>query len=57
MEKTDRAAVVAGQFRWSDIGIVGRDLRHRAARQAGNAIHGTVVARTRTTASSMPTTG
>ena len=29
MEKTDRAAVVAGNFRWSDIGSLGRDLRHR----------------------------
>jgi len=43
MEKTDRAAVVACDFRWSDIGswdaifeIAGRD-------KAGNAVHGDVV--------------
>jgi mannose-1-phosphate guanylyltransferase / mannose-6-phosphate isomerase len=43
MEKTERAAVIAGNFRWSDIGswdaifdIVARD-------QSGNAVHGAVV--------------
>jgi mannose-1-phosphate guanylyltransferase/mannose-6-phosphate isomerase len=43
MERTDRAAVVTGQFRWSDIGswdaifdIADRD-------KSGNAVHGSVV--------------
>ena len=43
MEKTDRAAVVDGQFRWSDIGSWDAifDIAQRDA--AGNAIQGTVV--------------
>ncbi|MBM3527007.1 MAG: mannose-1-phosphate guanylyltransferase/mannose-6-phosphate isomerase [Alphaproteobacteria bacterium] len=43
MEKTDRAAVVAGQFRWSDIGSWDAifDVAERDA--AGNAVHGTAV--------------
>jgi mannose-1-phosphate guanylyltransferase / mannose-6-phosphate isomerase len=43
MEKTDRAAVVAGNFRWSDIGSWDAifDIAERDA--AGNAVHGTVV--------------
>ena len=43
MEKTDRAAVVDGNFRWSDIGSWDAifDIAPRDA--AGNAIHGTVV--------------
>ena len=43
MEKTDRAAVVAGQFRWSDIGSWDAlfDITPRDA--AGNVLHGPVV--------------
>ena len=43
MEKTDRAAVVAGDFRWSDIGSWDAlfDITPRDA--AGNVVHGPVV--------------
>jgi len=43
MERTDRAAVVTGDFRWSDIGSWEAifDIAERDA--AGNAVHGTVV--------------
>src|SRR4051812_4842683 len=44
MEKTDRAAVVAGNFAWSDIGSWDAILDVAARDKAGNAVHGTVVA-------------
>jgi mannose-1-phosphate guanylyltransferase/mannose-6-phosphate isomerase len=43
MEKTDRAAVVAGNFRWSDIGSWDAIFDIAERDQSGNAIHGTVV--------------
>ncbi|AMN43408.1 mannose-1-phosphate guanylyltransferase/mannose-6-phosphate isomerase [Rhodoplanes sp. Z2-YC6860] len=43
MEKTDRAAVVAGNFAWSDIGSWDAILDVAARDKAGNAVHGTVV--------------
>jgi mannose-1-phosphate guanylyltransferase / mannose-6-phosphate isomerase len=43
MEKTDRAAVVAGNFRWSDIGSWDAIFDIAERDNAGNAIHGTVV--------------
>jgi mannose-1-phosphate guanylyltransferase/mannose-6-phosphate isomerase len=43
MEKTSRAAVVVGNFRWSDIGSWDALLDISARDGAGNAIHGNVV--------------
>ena len=43
MEKTDRAAVVAGNFRWSDIGSWDAIFDVAQRDKSGNAIHGTVV--------------
>ena len=43
MEKTDRAAVVAGNFRWSDIGSWDAILDIAERDKFGNAVHGTVV--------------
>ena len=43
MEKTDRAAVVAGNFRWSDIGSWDAIFDIATRDKSGNAIHGTVV--------------
>jgi mannose-1-phosphate guanylyltransferase/mannose-6-phosphate isomerase len=43
MEKTDRAAVVAGNFAWSDIGSWDAILDVAPRDKAGNAVHGTVV--------------
>jgi mannose-1-phosphate guanylyltransferase/mannose-6-phosphate isomerase len=43
MEKTDRAAVVAGNFRWSDIGSWDAIFDIAERDKSGNAIHGTVV--------------
>ena len=43
MEKTDRAAVVAGSFGWSDIGSWDAILDVAPRDKSGNAIHGTVV--------------
>src|SRR3954469_20369218 len=43
MEKTDRAAVVAGNFRWSDIGSWDAIFDIAERDKAGNAVHGTVV--------------
>jgi len=43
MEKTDRAAVVAGAFRWSDIGSWDAIFDIAARDTAGNAVHGPVV--------------
>ncbi len=43
MEKTDRAAVVAGKFRWSDIGSWDAIFDIATRDKSGNAIHGTVV--------------
>ncbi|MEA2908882.1 MAG: mannose-phosphate guanylyltransferase / mannose-6-phosphate isomerase [Bradyrhizobium sp.] len=43
MEKTDRAAVVAGTFRWSDIGSWDAIFDIAERDNFGNAIHGTVV--------------
>jgi mannose-1-phosphate guanylyltransferase/mannose-6-phosphate isomerase len=43
MEKTDRAAVVAGSFGWSDIGSWDAILDVAQRDKLGNAIHGTVV--------------
>ena len=43
MEKTDRAAVVAGNFRWSDIGSWDAIFDIAPRDKSGNAIHGTVV--------------
>ena len=58
MEKTDRAAVVEGRFRWSDIGSWDAifDIAERDA--AGNAVHGPVVdGRTRIIAWCIPMSG
>jgi len=44
MEKTDRAAVVAGQFRWSDIGSWDALFDITPRDSAGNVLHGPVVA-------------
>jgi mannose-1-phosphate guanylyltransferase/mannose-6-phosphate isomerase len=43
MEKTDRAAVIAGNFRWSDIGSWDAIFDIAPRDTAGNAVHGTVV--------------
>ena len=43
MEKTDRAAVVAGNFRWSDIGSWDAIFDIAEHDKSGNAVHGTVV--------------
>ena len=43
MEKTDRAAVVAGTFRWSDIGSWDAIFDVAERDKSGNAVHGTVV--------------
>ena len=43
MEKTDRAAVVAGNFRWSDIGSWDAIFDIAERDKSGNAIQGTVV--------------
>jgi mannose-1-phosphate guanylyltransferase/mannose-6-phosphate isomerase len=43
MEKTDRAAVVAGNFRWSDIGSWDAIFDIAERDKAGNAVHGSVV--------------
>jgi mannose-1-phosphate guanylyltransferase/mannose-6-phosphate isomerase len=43
MEKTDRAAVVAGSFRWSDIGSWDAIFDIAERDKSGNAVHGTVV--------------
>jgi mannose-1-phosphate guanylyltransferase/mannose-6-phosphate isomerase len=43
MEKTDRAAVVVGNFTWSDIGSWDALFDVARADEAGNVIHGTVV--------------
>jgi mannose-1-phosphate guanylyltransferase/mannose-6-phosphate isomerase len=43
MEKTDRAAVIAGNFRWSDIGSWDAIFDIAPRDTSGNAIHGTVV--------------
>ena len=43
MERTDRAAVVAGRFRWSDIGSWDAVFDVADRDKSGNAIHGTVV--------------
>src|SRR6187399_2389 len=43
MEKTDRAAVVAGNFRWSDIGSWEAIFDIAERDKSGNAVHGTVV--------------
>jgi mannose-1-phosphate guanylyltransferase/mannose-6-phosphate isomerase len=43
MEKTDRAAVIAGNFRWSDIGSWDAIFDIAERDKSGNAIHGTVV--------------
>ncbi|MFZ0095786.1 MAG: mannose-1-phosphate guanylyltransferase/mannose-6-phosphate isomerase, partial [Pseudolabrys sp.] len=43
MEKTDRAAVVAGQFRWSDIGSWDALFDITPRDTAGNVLHGPVV--------------
>jgi mannose-1-phosphate guanylyltransferase/mannose-6-phosphate isomerase len=43
MEKTDRAAVVAGNFRWSDIGSWDAIFDIAARDKAGNAVQGSVV--------------
>jgi len=43
MEKTDRAAVVAGNFGWSDIGSWDAILDIAERDKSGNAVHGTVV--------------
>ncbi|MCX7313912.1 MAG: mannose-1-phosphate guanylyltransferase/mannose-6-phosphate isomerase [Alphaproteobacteria bacterium] len=44
MEKTDRAAVIAGNFRWSDIGSWDAIFDIAERDKSGNAVHGTVVA-------------
>jgi mannose-1-phosphate guanylyltransferase/mannose-6-phosphate isomerase len=43
MEKTDRAAVVAGRFRWSDIGSWDAIFDIAERDKSGNAVHGTVM--------------
>jgi mannose-1-phosphate guanylyltransferase/mannose-6-phosphate isomerase len=43
MEKTDRSAVVAGQFRWSDIGSWDAIFDIAERDKSGNAVQGTVV--------------
>jgi mannose-1-phosphate guanylyltransferase/mannose-6-phosphate isomerase len=43
MERTDRAAVVAGRFRWSDIGSWDAIFDIAPRDPAGNAVHGAVV--------------
>ena len=43
MEKTDRAAVVAGDFRWSDIGSWDAIFDITPRDKSGNVVHGTVV--------------
>ena len=43
MEKTDRVAVVAGNFRWSDIGSWDAVFDIAERDKSGNAVHGTVV--------------
>jgi mannose-1-phosphate guanylyltransferase/mannose-6-phosphate isomerase len=43
MEKTDRAAVVEGNFRWSDIGSWDAIFDIAKPDQSGNVVHGTVV--------------
>jgi mannose-1-phosphate guanylyltransferase/mannose-6-phosphate isomerase len=43
MEKTERAAVIAGDFRWSDIGSWDAIFDIAARDKSGNAIHGAVV--------------
>ncbi len=43
MEKTDRAAVVVGNFRWSDIGSWDAIFDIAERDKAGNAVHGAVV--------------
>jgi mannose-1-phosphate guanylyltransferase/mannose-6-phosphate isomerase len=43
MERTDRAAVATGDFRWSDIGSWDAIFEIAARDQSGNAVHGTVV--------------
>ena len=45
MEKTDRMAVVAGQFRWSDIGSWDALFDITARDAAGNVLQGEVVTR------------
>ena len=45
MEKTERAAVVVGAFRWSDIGSWDALLDISPRDGAGNAVHGTAVVR------------
>jgi mannose-1-phosphate guanylyltransferase/mannose-6-phosphate isomerase len=44
MEKTDRAAVAAGKFRWSDIGSWDAIFDIAERDKSGNAVHGTVIA-------------
>jgi mannose-1-phosphate guanylyltransferase/mannose-6-phosphate isomerase len=43
MEKTDRAAVAAGKFRWSDIGSWDAIFDIAERDKSGNAVHGTVI--------------
>jgi len=43
MEKTDRAAVIAGKFRWSDIGSWDAIFDIAPRDKSGNALHGAVV--------------
>jgi mannose-1-phosphate guanylyltransferase/mannose-6-phosphate isomerase len=43
MEKTDRAAVVTGNFRWSDIGSWDAIFDIASRDKSGNSVHGTVV--------------
>jgi mannose-1-phosphate guanylyltransferase/mannose-6-phosphate isomerase len=43
MEKTDRAAVIAGNFRWSDVGSWDAIFDIASRDKSGNATHGTVV--------------
>ena len=43
MEKTDRAAVVAGNFRWSDVGSWDAIFDIASRDKSGNATHGTAV--------------
>ena len=56
MEKTDRMAVVAGQFRWSDIGSWDALFDITPRDPAGNVVQGPVVIITQTTASYIPRT-
>ncbi len=43
MERTDRAAVVTGEFRWSDIGSWDALFEMRPRDRDGNVLHGPVV--------------